>query len=118
MDHRVRIPVSRRRRRLAAAALVALAATAGTPGTPAVAATTTGVTAAAGTTTATAAYPRQADLWSLGPTGFLTWPAEGFEPARDKSGVLWLYKGRGDHTFSARIQIGGARTTGSPAAAT
>ncbi|MFD3724467.1 FG-GAP repeat domain-containing protein [Streptomyces sp. NPDC058671] len=82
MDHRVRIPVSRRRLRLGAAALVALAVTAGTPGPPAVAAPPTSVTATAATTTATAVYPRQADLWSLGTTGFLTWPAEGFEPAR------------------------------------
>ncbi|MEV4942491.1 FG-GAP repeat domain-containing protein [Streptomyces zaomyceticus] len=27
--------------------------------------------------------------------------------ARDRAGVLWLYKGRGGHSFSARIRIGG-----------
>ncbi|MFF7444230.1 FG-GAP repeat domain-containing protein [Streptomyces sp. NPDC008122] len=75
MDHRIRVPVSRRRRRLGAAALVALAVTAGALATPAVAAPPTGVTAGTAATT-TAPYPQGAGLWSLGRTGFLTWPAE------------------------------------------
>ncbi|WP_426404059.1 FG-GAP repeat domain-containing protein [Streptomyces sp. R-07] len=73
MDRHVRTPVSRRRR-LGAAVLVALAVTAGALATPAVAAPATGVSA--GTTATTTAYPPQAGLWSLGRTGFLTWPEE------------------------------------------
>lgn len=40
------------------------------------------MTSDGGGASTTATYPRQADLWSLGLTGFLTWPAEGSEPAR------------------------------------
>ncbi|MFD8640315.1 FG-GAP repeat domain-containing protein [Streptomyces zaomyceticus] len=94
MDHRTRTPVLRPRRRLGAAVLVALAVTAGAAGTPAVAAPPAGVTTGATSTTSTtsttdtavtagssatgaAVYPREAGLWSLGRTGFLTWSAEG-----------------------------------------
>ncbi|MER5964419.1 VCBS repeat-containing protein [Streptomyces sp. NPDC002057] len=83
MDHRTRMPVSRRYRRLGVAVLVALAVTAGAPGPAAVAAPPEAVTAGTAVTAVTAAaYPRQGELWSLGRTGFLTWPGEEVGPAR------------------------------------
>ncbi|WP_307717519.1 VCBS repeat-containing protein [Streptomyces sp. V4I23] len=40
-------------------------------------------------------------------TGNIAGSAAGDLVARDKGGVLWLYQGRGDGTFTTRIRIGG-----------
>ncbi|WP_051845620.1 VCBS repeat-containing protein [Streptomyces globisporus] len=40
-------------------------------------------------------------------TGDLGGSAVGDFVARDKAGVLWLFKGRGDTTFAGRIRVGG-----------
>ncbi|AVH93724.1 VCBS repeat-containing protein (plasmid) [Streptomyces sp. WAC00288] len=40
-------------------------------------------------------------------TGNLAGAAHGDLVARDRTGVLWLYLGKGDGTFAARIRIGG-----------
>ncbi|MEV4681916.1 VCBS repeat-containing protein [Streptomyces kurssanovii] len=44
-------------------------------------------------------------------TGNIAGGAAGDLVARDTSGVLWLYQGRGDGTFSGRVKIGGGWNT-------
>ncbi|MFJ5547952.1 FG-GAP repeat domain-containing protein [Streptomyces sp. NPDC093225] len=44
---------------------------------------------------------------ALTATGNIAGGAPGDLLARDKAGVLWLYRGRGDGTFSGRTRIGG-----------
>ncbi|MFJ3103065.1 FG-GAP repeat domain-containing protein [Streptomyces sp. NPDC086835] len=44
-------------------------------------------------------------------TGNIAGGAAGDLVARDKDGVLWLYQGKGDGTFSGRVRIGGGWNT-------
>ncbi|MET9106885.1 VCBS repeat-containing protein [Streptomyces zhihengii] len=44
---------------------------------------------------------------SIETTGNITGGAAGDLVARDTAGVLWLYQGRGDGTFTSRVKIGG-----------
>ncbi|MFJ8132898.1 FG-GAP repeat domain-containing protein [Streptomyces hydrogenans] len=68
----------------------------------------------AGTGNATAPYKRRVSLgggWQtynrITAVGNIAGGAGGDLVARDRNGVLWLYLGKGDGTFTARRQIGG-----------